>query len=44
MGKLVVNKKLVTPENAKTLINLCPFNAISYENDTLEISSALFFY
>ena len=40
MGKLVVNKKLVTPENAKTLMNLCPFNAISYENDTLEISSA----
>ncbi len=40
MGKLVVNKKLVTPESAQAVINLCPFNAISYENDTLEISSA----
>lgn len=40
MGKLVINKNLITPEKAQKLIALCPFNAISYQNDTLEISSA----
>ena len=39
MGKLVIQHHLVTPEKAETLINLCPFNAISYENDKLDISS-----
>ena len=39
MGKLVIQHHLITPEKAETLINLCPFNAISYENGKLDISS-----
>ena len=39
MGKLVINHSLVTPEKAETLISLCPFGAISYENGKLDISS-----
>ena len=40
MGKLVVNHNKINAQNAKDLIALCPFNAISYENDKLDISSA----
>lgn len=40
MGKLVVNHNKINAENAKDLISLCPFNAISYENEKLDISSA----
>ena len=40
MGKLVIKHNLVTKEKAEKLISLCPFNAISYENEKLEISSA----
>ena len=40
MGKLQINQKLVTPESAQSLIKLCPFNAVSYENGELAISSA----
>jgi len=40
MGKLVVKNELVTPQNAENLVKLCPFNAISYENGKLDISSA----
>ena len=39
MGKLVIQHNLVTPEKAEALVNLCPFNAISYENGKLDISS-----
>ena len=39
MGKLVINHNLVTPEKAQALTELCPFGAISYENNTLDISS-----
>ena len=39
MGKLVINHTLVTPEKAEALISLCPFGAISYENEKLDISS-----
>lgn len=39
MGKLVVNKELITSENAKELISICPFGAISYDGNGLEISS-----
>lgn len=39
MGKLVIHQNLVTPEKAEKLISLCPFDAISYENGTLDISS-----
>ena len=40
MGKLVVNQNLVTKDNAAEIVSLCPFGAISFEKDTLEISSA----
>ena len=40
MGKLVINHNLVTPEKAQALTELCPFNAISYEDGKLDISSA----
>lgn len=39
MGKLVINHNLITEENAQILISLCPFNAISYEEGRLDISS-----
>ena len=39
MGNLVINHELMTPEKASELINLCPFGAISYENNKLHISS-----
>ena len=39
MGKLVIHHNLVTPEKAEALISLCPFGAISYENEKLDISS-----
>ena len=39
MGKLVIQHNLINEENAKTLIELCPFGAISYENGKLDISS-----
>ena len=40
MGSLFVNQNKVTEENAKKLIDICPFGAISYENGKLDISSA----
>lgn len=40
MGKLVIKNELVTKEKAENLIKVCPFNAIFYENDKLDISSA----
>ena len=39
MGKLVINTHLVTPEKAQSLVELCPFNAISYADGALDISS-----
>ena len=40
MGKLVVNHNLVTPEKAESLVKICPFNAITYESEKLDITSA----
>lgn len=40
MGKLVINKNLVTPEKAEDLIKVCPFGAISYTKGEIDISSA----
>lgn len=40
MGSLIVNHNLVTNENAKELVSLCPFGAISYNGEKLDISSA----
>ena len=39
MGKLVINHNLVTPEKAQALAEICPFNAITYEDGKLDISS-----
>lgn len=39
MGKLIIQHNLVTPENAQTLVDICPFGAISYEDGKLDISS-----
>ena len=40
MGSLFVNQSKVNNDNAKKLIEVCPFGAISYENGKLDISSA----
>lgn len=40
MGKLAINKNLVTDERAAALVKLCPFGAISYNDGVLDISSA----
>ena len=40
MGKLIVNKNLLTPDSGAAAVKLCPFGAISYEGGNLEISSA----
>ena len=39
MGKLVINQNKITKENAPELIKLCPFGAISYDGEKLDISS-----
>ena len=36
MGKLVIQQHLINEENAKTLAELCPFGAISYEDGKLD--------
>ncbi len=40
MGKLVINHNLVTPEKAEALVKVCPFGAITYEGEKLDITSA----
>lgn len=40
MGKLVINKSLVTEEKAAALVKVCPFNAITYKDGVLDITSA----
>ena len=40
MGKLVINQKLLTQQKAEEIVKICPFGAISYENEKLDISSA----
>lgn len=40
MGKLVINQDKITPDVAESLIKICPFGAISYDNGKLDISSA----
>jgi len=37
---LKINQKLVNIETAQTLVNLCPFSAISYDGNKLEINAA----
>ncbi len=40
MGKLKINQELVNLQSAEKLIEICPFGAISYEDNKLQISSA----
>jgi electron transfer flavoprotein alpha subunit len=40
MGKLIINHNRITPESAQTLMEICPFHAISYENGVVDISAA----
>jgi len=40
MGKLIINQEKVTAEIAKEVTGLCPFGAISYDGEKLDISSA----
>lgn len=40
MSQLVINQKAVTAENANQIVKICPFGAISYNGETLDISSA----
>lgn len=40
MGKLVINKNMVTEQKAKELVGICPFGAITYTDGELDISSA----
>ena len=39
MSQLKINQNLVNAENAKALIKVCPFGAISYDGEKLDISS-----
>ena len=40
MGKLVINHDKITKEVAETLVNICPFSAIEYNDGKLDINSA----
>ena len=40
MGKLVIKNELVTLEKAEKLVQICPFGAISFDGNKLDISSA----
>ena len=40
MGSLIVNQNMVTSDVAENLKKLCPFGAISYSGEKIEISSA----
>ena len=40
MGQLKVNQNLVNAENAVSLVKVCPFGAISYNDEKIEISAA----
>ena len=40
MGQLRINQNLVNAENAASIVKICPFGAISYNDGKLEISAA----
>ena len=40
MGKLIVNNSKLNRESGEAAVKLCPFGAINYNGDSLEISSA----
>ena len=37
MGSLVIKHERITAQNAQELVKICPFGAISYENDRLDL-------
>lgn len=39
MGKLVINHNKITPDKAQALIDVCPFGAISFDGEKIDISS-----
>ena len=41
MGYLKIEQKLVTKEIAEKMVGICPFEAISYENDELKLAPAV---
>ena len=40
MGSLKINEKLLNRESAEALVKICPFGAIGYDGERLDISSA----
>lgn len=40
MGKLVINHNKITKDVAEKLVSICPFNAIEYKDNKLDINSA----
>ena len=40
MGKLLINQNLITAQNAGEIAKICPFGAIEYNGEKLEITSA----
>lgn len=40
MGKLVINHNMVTEQKAENLVKICPFGAMTYTNNKLDISAA----
>ena len=40
MGRLVINNSKLTTESANALVKMCPFGAITYKDEKLDISSA----
>ena len=40
MGKLVINHNMVTEQKAENLVKICPFGAMTYTNNKLNISAA----
>ena len=39
MVYMKIHHEKVTPENAADLVKICPFSAISYENEKLDIGA-----
>lgn len=40
MGNLVINQNMITSDIAQELVQVCPFGAIGYDGEKLDISSA----
>ncbi len=40
MARLIIHHELITPLNAQELVSLCPFSAIIYDGESLDINAA----